>query len=434
MRTVGMDPLARLRLRLTGWYIGTFAAILLALGLGLFFVISRRIDAKLNDSLRRAATEVIRTARRHADLRTPDHATVDAAIAETVRDLRIPDRTLYVLDADGRPLVPDSASHWVRAAALGVSSASQPITSKADLGHEHTLRLAAARFELSGRPLVAVATTDTPELEDEYVALIGTLATSLLGALALVAAGGVFLARKSSAPVAQSFAQMHRFMSDAAHELRTPVALMRAQLDIALEHPREASADAVILQDVRSEAERLSTIVDDLFTLVRADTEAHALGRPAAQTRCYLDDIAADVVASAQPLAAQRGVVLAITDFQEAEAVADSALLRQLLMILVDNALKYTPAGGRVTLGVTAHATSSIITVTDSGMGIASDALPHIFERFYRGESARRFAAGAGLGLSIARWIADAHGGVIGIESAPGTGTTVRVTLPKLLS
>jgi signal transduction histidine kinase len=429
-----MDPLARLRLRLTGWYVGTFAAILLAFGLGLFFVVSRQIGAKLDDSLRQAVTEVRRNIDWHSGTLPPNQRTARAVITETVRELRIPDRTLYVLDADARPFAPDSASSWVRRAAQRAGSDAPPAVSKADIGREHTLRLAAQRFELFGQPFIAVATANTEELEDEYAALIGALVTMLLGALALVAAGGVFLARKSSTPVAQSFAQMRRFVADAAHELRTPVAVMRAQLDVALEHSREPAADLSTLQDVRSEAERLSAIVDDLFTLVRADTEAHALGVPAAKAECYLDDIMADVVVTAQPLAAQRGVVLAMTDFQEAMLVGDSALLRQLLMILLDNALKYTPTGGRVTLGVGAHHSSIVVTVTDTGMGIASDVLPQVFERFYRGEVARSMATGAGLGLSIARWIVEVHGGTIEMESEVGTGTTVHVTLPAVPS
>jgi signal transduction histidine kinase len=137
-------------------------------------------------------------------------------------------------------------------------------------------------------------------------------------------------------------------------------------------------------------------------------------------------------VASVRVLAERRGVDLDVLQFEESAAVADPILVRQLLVILLDNAVKFTAPGGRVSLGVQPEAGRATVTVADTGVGIASAELPRIFDRFYRGDDARRRADGAGLGLSIAKWITNAHDAELTVASVVGEGTRVTVRFPPV--
>jgi signal transduction histidine kinase len=147
----------------------------------------------------------------------------------------------------------------------------------------------------------------------------------------------------------------------------------------------------------------------------------------------YVDDIALDAVASVRVLAEQRGVDLDVVQFEESAAVADAGLVRQLLVILLDNAVKFTAPGGRVSLSVQPEGGRATVAVSDTGVGIAAAELPRVFDRFYRGDDARRRSDGAGLGLSIARWIADVHDAELTVDSVVGEGTRVTVRFPPVL-
>ena len=226
---------------------------------------------------------------------------------------------------------------------------------------------------------------------------------------------------------------MRQFMADAAHELRTPITVLRTQAEVALQRTREVDGYVGALQGIESESRRLGRIVDDLLILARADSGE----RPIQRQRLFLDDIVMDVVGAAGAMATARGVALTLGGFDEAPVNGDPDLLRQLVMILVDNALKFTPSGGRVDVAIGVRGGAAVVTVTDTGPGIAADELPHIFERFYRSDPARTregqqsaAAGGAGLGLSIAKWIAEAHQAVLSVQSQPGEGATFTVRLP----
>ena len=413
-------PLDRLRLRLTAWYAATFGLILLLLGGGLFLTVRFQMSRHLDDSLRLAAGELMRAARiREVEARTTTGAVVDA-----VDELHIPDRALFLLETDGTPVKPPAADPWIRDAARRAAR-----EGRADLEVEqrsHRLRLHAERFTVPGRTYVGVAVADVVELEDQYASLIGAFGAAALAGLVLVAAGGWLLVRKSTAPVERSMETMRRFMADAAHELRTPITVLRSQAEVALQRERDSEGYAQALRRVESEAERLGATVEDLLTLARAD----AGERPLERRRVFLDDLALDAASGARALAERRGVALEVGTFEEAVLTGDPALVRQLLMIVLDNAVKFTPAGGRVRLGVAASEGQAEVVVEDTGIGIGAEQLPHIFERFYRGDPARargNGAEGAGLGLAIARWIADAHGARIDVTSEPGTGTRVAI-------
>ena len=417
-----MPPLARLRLQLTAWYAGVFTLVLVLLGAGLFLTIRRQMSRHLDKSLRAAAGALERA----AHIRETERAGARGAVVDAVDELHIPDRSLYLLDTAGRPITPAEAPAWVREAARTAVRAEHGYRNL-DAPDARELRLYAERFTgTTGTPYIAAVVADRMELEDEYAALIETFAAATLAALLLVAGGGYLLVRKSAAPIERSMEHMRRFVGDAAHELRTPIAILRSQAEVALEQPREGARDAKAFQSMERETARLGRIVGDLLTLARAD----AGERPIAREPLYLDDVAAEAVDAVRALAEHKRIQVEVGTFEEAKISADGALVRQLLLIVLDNAIKYTPDGGHVRLDVSARNGAAAVVVTDTGAGIAPEQLPLVFERFWRGEPAGREVEGAGLGLAIARWIADVHGARIELTSRPGAGTRVAISFP----
>src|SRR5437867_160837 len=305
-----MQPLARLRLRLTLWYVGIFLSILGLLGGGLFIAVSHRVSRQLDASLRAATSALIQAAR----VRETEQARATGLVADAVDELHVPDRSLYLFALAGRPIKPDAAAEWIRDAAREAAR-----TGWADRDFEtptdHIVRLHAERFAgAADRPYVAAVVADRLELDDEYASLIRAFAAAALIALLLVAGGGYVLVRQSTAPIEQSMDHMRRFMADAAHELRTPVTLLRTRAEVALGEDRDARRDADTLRAVVGEVERMGAIVGDLLTLARADSGE----LPAARKTAYLDDIASDAVESIRSLAAQHQVTVGIGSFEEA--------------------------------------------------------------------------------------------------------------------
>lgn len=414
--------LAGLRLRLTLWYAGVFTLILVLLGGGLFVTIRQQIARQLDTSLGAATAALMQAAR----IREVERAKATGAVVDAVDELHIPDRSLYLLDSGGQAIKPRTAAPWIADAAreaARLGRADRDLAASSD----HVLRLHAERFTLGdGATYVAAAVADRLELEDEYASLIEAFVAAAVVGLLLVAGGGYVLVRKSTEPIERSMDQMRRFVADAAHELRTPVTILRARAEVALAEARDPAHDGATLQAIEREATRLGGIAGDLLTLARAD----AGERPIAREPLYLDDAAAAAVDTVQALAGTKGVTLDVGTFEEAKITGDPALVRQLLLIVLDNAIKFTPSGGRVRLDVATEDGRAAVVVTDTGIGIPDAELPHVFERFYRGDPARREAAGAGLGLAIARWIADVHGAKIELASPAGAGTRVAVTFP----
>ena len=422
-----LQPLGALRLRLTAWYASTFLAILLLLGAGLFVAVRRQISGQLRDSLRAATAELERAAR----TREAESASARGAVVDAVEELRIPERTLYLLGADGTPVKPEQAPAWARE--LARRATPDGTDDEQPRGRDDALLVHAQRFRLAGgQEMVALAAADQVELEDRYASLIATFGGAAMIALLLVAAGGWLLARRSTLPAERTIAYMRRFMADAAHELRTPLAVLRSRTEIALQQPRERGAYVAALEGIDEDTQRLTRIVEDLLTLARAD----AGERPIARQRVFLDDIALDAATAMRDMAQSKGVTLSVDEFEEAVVDGDAALLEQLVMILLDNAVKFTPAGGTVRLTVSAHDGRAVMAVHDTGIGIPADQMGRVFERFYRGDPARTHRSGggaqggAGLGLAIARWISDVHGAQIALASTPGDGTRATVTFP----
>jgi signal transduction histidine kinase len=420
---LGLQRLIRLRLRLTIWYVATFGLIILLLGGGLFVVISHQLSQQLDDSLRSATLELVRAAR----VREVESGGSQGRVVDAVDELTIPDRVLYLLDINVNPINPERVDGWIRQAAKEAARIGQ-ITMQADVPDDKTLRLHAMRFKLaSGRQLVAVAVADQEELEDKYADLIAAFVGIALAALILVAAGGFILVRKSTAPIERSIVFMRRFMGDAAHELRTPITILRTRAEIALQQPRDAENYVSALRGIEAEARRLGGIVDSLLVLARADAGERQLERE----RIFLDDIAIDAAGAARVLARQKNLEITVDEFEEAPVEGDPALIRQLIMILLDNAMKFTDAGGQVHVRVSMHQGAPTFVVEDTGIGIKPNELSLVFQRFFRGETARSRTDGAGLGLSIASWIAREHGAHISLTSEPAKGTKVIVTFPR---
>ena len=296
-------------------------------------------------------------------------------------------------------------------------------------------------------------------------------------ALLLAGLGGYFLARKSLAPVVtmgeqaarigasnlnerlpvpasqelgslalsfndllarldESFAQQKRFMADASHELRTPVAVVCGESEVALSQDTRTASEQEYRESlaiVNDEGQRLTRMVEDLFTLARADAGEY----PLVLTDFYLDESMNECVRSVRSLAAQKD--LEISYQPPAKEIAfrgDEPLVRRMVLNLLHNAIKYTPQGGQVRVGVKENRGHSEVVISDTGPGIPREAQPHVFDRFFRVDKARSRdeslnGSGAGLGLSIAKWVAELHGGSIVLDGSAGPGATFVISLPN---
>ncbi len=227
-----------------------------------------------------------------------------------------------------------------------------------------------------------------------------------------------------------SFAALRRFTADASHELKTPLTVLRAGVERAVTSPRTPAEMLPLVEETLQEINRMTELVDALLTLARADEGRAELHREAVDLRVIVDE----AQETGELLAERSGVTIDVATPAEPVVVdVDRSRMRQLIMNLVENAVKYTPRGGSVTVRLTAGDGRVALSVADTGIGIAPGDLPHIFDRFWRADAARTRTgerAGTGLGLAICKWISEAHGGAIGVQSRPGRGTTFTVTLP----
>lgn len=253
-----------------------------------------------------------------------------------------------------------------------------------------------------------------------------------VGAAGLVAStlGGFLLADRVLRPIRRAWQRQLEFVADASHELRTPLAVIQSNLGIVMEHTDQSVVDNLEwLNHAHGEARRLTKLVQDLLTLARSDSER----APIARAQMDLRDLVAHVHELYEGIARLNGIDLEVDASKSVEIQGDRDRLHQLLVILLDNAFKFTPAGGSITIRLGSTRSAATLDVIDTGQGIAAEDLPRVFERFFTADRARARGdkSSAGLGLSIARWIVDAHNGKIGIASkGVGRGTTVHVELP----
>jgi signal transduction histidine kinase len=269
-----------------------------------------------------------------------------------------------------------------------------------------------------GQPMSWV--NDSLSRLERQLALASTIGI-ILGALV-----AVLMAQKSIRPLTYSLQRQREFVADASHELRTPLTLIRTNAEAWLRRSHNVR-EKVYAENILEEVDQLSTIVRDLTTLALADAKQLPLERKPIE----LNQMVEELVVHTKPLADERGVSLRPELNGGASVEADPQRVRQLLLILLDNALTHTPSGGQVSIAVGRQNGRATVAVNDTGSGISAEDLPHVFDRFYRADKARGSdSGGSGLGLAIAKWIVEAHRGDIEITSTTGQGTQVRVSLP----
>ncbi|SFL74674.1 sensor histidine kinase [Pelosinus propionicus] len=250
--------------------------------------------------------------------------------------------------------------------------------------------------------------------------------------LIIAAFAGHSLAGKAMIPIKQAFSRQREFVADASHELRTPLSILQTSVEVVqTDNDQKLSAFSIqVLDDMKSEIRRMTRLVTDLLTLARADAGATNI----IKEKFDLAATAEPLIRSVQPLAMVKEIHLEMSGDETIPIMADREKISQLLLILVDNAIKYTPKGGRVEVSLTRTVTPKTmvtIAVHDTGEGISENERKLIFERFYRVNKVRsREEGGTGLGLSIAKWIVDAHGGKIKVENTPGIGSSFIIHLP----
>lgn len=477
----GARMLRSVRTRLAFWHTGVLALVLVAFTVFTWAFLQRltqdRVDQSLAEAVRSFHQAVLTEARGQ---RTPDEAAQDAA-----REFRFSGRRVLVYGAHHSLVaISDSASDDLTQAISAIDRADDspihPLFASLTPG-----RSAYATIE-NGHDLIRSYATNVKVQDQDFtiVALqVGQIERTVLSnflqavliaipiALVLAGLGGYFLARRSFAPVIdmgrrassidsesldarlavrntgdemdelasifndmlgrleRSFVQQRQFMADASHELRTPIASLRAEASVALSQARSPAGYEASLMHVRDEARRLSAIVDDLFTLARLDAEEGILQRQ----DFFLEELLLESVSRIRPLAVGRGIALTYHPTLEARCSGDPVLIDRIVTNLLDNAIKYGVRGGLVLVELERHAASYVVRVTDDGAGIPAEAQAHVFDRFFRGDAARTRspeAGGAGLGLSIAWRIARAHGGDLTLTSSGDAGTVFTLVLP----
>jgi heavy metal sensor kinase len=455
-----------IRLRLTLWYVLLLAIILAGFSAGIYLTLRHNLYANLDDSLETRANDLLSLV--NYEGASP---TLSQSVSTNSPDLG--EQFIRVYDSSGRltfdssgeaGAVPADAEAVQRALANGTVTHGISVT-----GDPFRVRI--VPIEQGGRITGALEVGRAAEdLSDTLRSLLLILGIAYPVTLAVTGLGGLFLAGRALSPVdkltrlarrisaedlsqrlnlhlpddelgwlARTFDEMiarledafqrqRQFTADSSHELRTPLTAIKGQVEVALTRPREPAAYRDVLQAVNEEVDRLIRLVGSLLTLARAD----AGQIPIALEAINLPDLVAGAIEQVRGAAAQREVDLEAAPGPPVALEGDEDLLLQLLLNLLDNAIKCTPPGGRVTAGWGTNDTQVELWVRDTGVGIAPEYLPHIFDRFYRVDKARsRAEGGAGLGLSICRWIAEAHGGAMSVETELGQGSTFTARLPR---
>jgi len=450
-----------IRARLSIWYTAVLSLVLAVAAAAFYLIHSRSRLAQVDQELARADALVARTVSTELN----EGAGLAEAAREAMDTIDMPGRSLAIFDSAGVPL----AGRWEplpqgAGGALGQSSY-PTATVETPAG---TFRLHRAHHSYKSTTYAVGVAESLAALARELASLRRALAGSVLFALLLAAGGGRWIARAALSPVTLMAAQVRRitdrtpdfqltapnprdelgllarafnellvrlesalsqqrqFMADASHELRTPVSIARTAIEVTLGRqgrPEDEYRDA--LRVVHDQMRRLSRIVEDLFTLARAD----AAGLPVERSPLYLDELAADCVREAEVLAGPKGVKVEWRGPSDLEIRGDERLLREMLINLLDNAVRHTPRGGLVRVELVAGKDAVEIAVTDSGEGIPEAERERVFERFVRLRASQAGDRG-GLGLPIARAIAEAHGGTLRLARSDPSGSTFLAWLP----
>ena len=475
------------RVRLTLWYSAVLVLVLLALAGAMYLLLARNAVQSTDSNLSEQADAFLTTVDAELESDTTLPGLVQAA-KEAIAEHRFRDVAFVVLDPSDNIVITseDSADNdGVRREfrrALFTSAPFQTLVALAGpgahafgnvKGGRDGYRGVVRRFAVGSHEFTLVVLQSLHRQHEVFEGIVGMFAVVIPLALILATAGGYFLAKKSLAPVVAmsmqagkisasnlherlkirnetdelghlaksfnellnrldtSFEQQHRFMADASHELRTPVAILRGEAEVSLS--REARSQDEYRESlaiVKAEAGRLSQIVEDLFTLARADAGQH----PLVNREFYLDELVPEAVRSARALALEKEIALVCEPGEECLFFGDEGLLGRMVMNLVGNAIKYTPRGGKVTVSCRVAGGRYLLTVADTGAGIPAELQARIFDRFFRVDAARSREdgdkGGAGLGLSIARWIAEAHRGSLELTRSDANGSVFSAFLP----
>ena len=464
------------RTRLTLWYTGVLALVLILFSAGIYYLLAGKLNRRLDAEVQTTNEGIARLLAYELAEGETEAQSVQSALTEHY----FPNQAAAIFDAQSRLLAEKPLPNNHRAelpASFSPSTATiQILTIQQDAnGEDDGVRLGIQRLTIpqESKSYVIVVSQPLDLLSEELEILGNILLAAIPIALALASLGGWFLAKKSLTPVVimsesarrigaenldmrlpianprdelgrlaatfnellerlqSSFTQQRQFMADASHELRTPLSVMRTAAEVTLEQPqRDESEYREALTMIDRQTDRLTRIVEDMFTLARADAGKRELSKH----DFYLDELLAETASAAAVLAKRKGVIVECTSGKETPYRGDEDLLRQMILNLLDNAIKFTSAGGRVHLQLSQNNSKHLITISDTGPGIPAEAQPYIFERFYRADHARSRSdqvngSGAGLGLSIARWIAEAHDGSLTLQQSDHTGSVFVASL-----
>jgi heavy metal sensor kinase len=476
-----------IRVRLTLWYTAVLALVLVVLAISTYLIYRRSLAQRADSAIAELADAFATTFQAElADPPGPD--AVKFAAQQAMKEHRFRETFFAILDSSGNvfqsslDLPPSGISREHIAADIFSSAAFHDLVSQvaSKPGAIGTVRGGKGGFHAVARPLATASGNFTlvvlqsghsqqEMLEDIRRTFYWTIPVALF----LASLGGYYLARKSLAPVAamatqarsmgaanlrdrlmianprdelgqlafsfnqllerleKSFEQQRRFVSDASHELRTPVAILRGETEVTLSKPERSPGEyRETLAILRDESQRLAHIIEDLFTLTRADAGQY----PLTLRQTSLDELVCEALTRARSLALAKNITLTSSIERELPIEADGVLLGRMLLNLLDNAIKYSPSGSTVELACRREGGQYLLSVSDHGPGIPKELQMRIFERFFRTDKARSRAegetGGAGLGLSIARWIAEAHEGCLELTRSDATGSTFSVLLP----
>ena len=456
------------RVRLTLWYVVVFGLLLAGFSAFVYVVLSRTLYARLDQSLLNAAQVVSGEFR--SEVAENEGGAAEGA-AQVLTELHLPGT--YFAIFDGEQLLASNLD-WNQVSArdlLSSTATDDPTIFRTVRGYgEEGARVAIIPAQAGDKAYLVAAAEPLHSLVEQLESIRRIFYLGFPAALLVAGIGGFILAKKSLAPVVAmsnqaerisarnlherlsignnrdelghlarvfndllsrldgSFESMREFIADASHELRTPLSIIRGEADVALSQDRDATEYRDALAIIQDEAKRLSRIVDDMMALARAD----AGQRPLQIEEFYLNDLVEECCKAATVLTVREGVTLTVEPAADIAFRGDEDLLRRMFMNLLDNAIKYTPAGGSVSVELACEPASVKIIVSDTGIGIPADQVPHIFERFYRVDKARsRADGGSGLGLAIAKWVAEAHRGSIDLISHSGHGSKFTVSLPR---
>lgn len=434
---------ARIRNRLIFWYIGVLAAILLLMGVLLYFTMQNTLLSDVNTRLVEAASAA-GIAWQEESVRQPGAScfdqTVQRVYASNTVNLAVPYLTCF--DTNGNALAqgityPPTLQNLYQPFYLDPSLARVALAGSTGTANDRIDITGVGAVQRYAQVITApdgsmlVVEVGIP-IQEQIVALQTLLVLLfILGAVTILcaSAGGIFLAQRALAPAHLAFERQQAFIADAAHELRTPLTMLRANAEVLLRGRKHLDPDDVfLLEDIVAESAHMGALTNNLLTLARLDSGREVVKRDIVD----MVDVAKAIVRQAGSLADERGVSLQLQSSADlALALGDDILLNEVVLILVDNAIKYNTPNGRVILHVDTNASQVVLHIEDTGIGIAQQDLARLGERFYRPDKARsREMGGAGLGLSVARRITAMHNGTLTFLSVPSEGTVATLSLP----